>query len=56
MPGTSEKYFIEKYESIIKKIRTEHKKIIIGMDQNLDYLIIHTHQRTMDFFLSESKQ
>ena len=50
VPGTRENDFIEKHERIIKK----HKKIIIGTDQNLDYLKIPTHQRTMEFFLSES--
>ena len=49
IPGTCEREFIEKYKSIITKIRREHKKIIIGTDQNLDYLKINSHARTMEF-------
>ena len=50
VPGTSENEFIETYERLITKIRSERKKIIIGTDQNLDYLKINTHNNTMKFF------
>ena len=50
IPGTCEREFIEKYKSIVAKIKHENKKIIIGTDQNLDYLKINAHSRTMDFF------
>ena len=50
VPGTNENEFIEKYESIVSKIRVEHKKAIIGTDQNLDYLKINSHTNTMKFF------
>lgn len=52
IPGTNEKEFIEKYESILLKIRQEHKKIIIGTDQNLDLLKLNYHNNTMKFFES----
>ena len=50
VPGTSEKDFIENYEKLIEKIRLERKQIIIGTDQNLDYLKINIHNNTMKFF------
>lgn len=50
VPGTSEADFLQNYESIVEKIRSEKKKIIIGTDQNLDYLKIHIHNNTMKFF------
>jgi len=50
VPGTNENEFIEKYESIVAKIKSERKRLIIGTDQNLDYLKIHTHTNTMKFF------
>lgn len=50
VPGTNEKDFIEKYETLICKIRQEKKKIIIGTDQNLDYLKIDNHNNTRKFF------
>jgi exonuclease III len=48
--GTNENEFISNYESIVNRIRNEHKKIIIGTDQNLDYLKLHIHNNTMKFF------
>ena len=50
VPGTCEKAFIETYEGIVQKIRLEHKQIIIGTDQNLDYLKINSHRNTQQFF------
>ena len=50
VPGTDETQFIENYETIINKIKTEHKRLIIGTDQNLDYLKINCHNNTMKFF------
>ncbi len=49
IPGTNELDFISKYESIITKITQEKKDIIIGTDQNLDYLKIHIHTNTAKF-------
>lgn len=50
IPGTNETQFLDYYESIVKRIRQEHKRIIIGTDQNLDYLKIDIHRNTMKFF------
>ena len=50
VPGTSEVDFMNYYESIVNKIRGERKKIIIGTDQNMDYLKIKTHRNTQKFF------
>jgi exonuclease III len=50
VPGTNENEFLENYESIITKIRRESKKIIVGTDQNLDYLKINVHGNTKKLF------
>ena len=50
VPGTNERDFIEKYESIIRTIKAENKRVIIGTDQNLDYLKINVHPNTQNFF------
>ena len=50
VPGTNELDFLTNYELIVNKIRNENKKIIIGTDQNLDYLKMNTHHNTMRFF------
>ncbi len=49
VPGTNEASFIDKYESILEKINSENKDIIIGTDQNLDYLKINDHANTAKF-------
>ncbi len=49
VPNTNEKNFIEKYESIIDLVNQENKNLIIGTDQNLDYLKIEKHNNTADF-------
>ncbi len=49
IPGTNEVDFIKKYESIISKVQKEKKDIIIGTDQNLDYLKIQEHTNTAKF-------
>ncbi len=41
--------FFTKYEEIIKKISNEKKHIVIGTDQNLDFLKIHEHTNTAKF-------
>ncbi len=49
VPGTSENNFISKYENLIQKIKIEKKDIIIGTDQNLDFLKVHQHTNTAKF-------
>ena len=50
VPGTNEVDFIEEYKKIITKLRLERKQVIIGTDQNLDFLKIDSHANTMKFF------
>ena len=50
VPGTSEDDFITNYDKIVSKVKSERKKIIVGTDQNLDYLKINQHGNTMKFF------
>ncbi len=49
VPGTSENNFISKFEQLIGNIKREKKDIIIGTDQNLDFLKIHSHSNTAKF-------
>jgi hypothetical protein len=50
VPGTNELDFLNKYENLVCRIRNEKKKIIIGTDQNLDYLKINSHGNTRKFY------
>ena len=49
IPGSNEKEFVTDYEEIVNKINLENKEIIIGTDQNLDYLKISQHATTAKF-------
>ena len=49
VPGTSEKDFLKDYENLINLLNSENKEIIIGSDQNLDYLKIDQHPNTAKF-------
>ncbi len=49
VPGTREVDFISTYEEVIGKIHKEKKSLIIGTDQNLDFLKIHEHTNTAKF-------
>ena len=46
IPNTNEAMFIENYQDIVDKINAENKDIIIGTDQNLDYLKYDKHSNT----------
>ena len=49
-PNTNIKDFVNLYSKLVNKIKLEtRKKIIIGLDHNLDFLKSHTHGPTMDF-------
>ena len=50
VPGTNESDFLNDYEQIVNKIKAEHKCIVIGTDQNLDYLKVNVHGNTRKFF------
>jgi exonuclease III len=43
VPKTAEKTFLENYKTLINKIKSENKEIIIGSDQNIDYLKVNTN-------------
>ncbi len=49
IPNTNQNSFLERYQSIIDKIKLEKKDIVIGTDQNLDYLKIQQHSNTAEF-------
>ena len=52
-PNTSNKDFVNLYKKLVSKIKMEsRKKIIIGMDHNLDFLKSQTHGLTIDFIKS----
>ena len=49
IPGTNEREFISDYETVVNKICNENKNLVIGTDQNLDYLKLHQHANTAKF-------
>ena len=46
VPNTNEANFIENYQTIVEQINAENKDIVIGTDQNLDYLKYDKHSNT----------
>ena len=50
IPGTNERDFMNNYDIIVKKVKSEYKYIIIGTDQHLDYLKNNSHVNTLNFF------
>ena len=36
------------YENVLKKIQMEKREVVIGMDQNMDFLKVHKHNSTME--------
>lgn len=49
VPGTDERLFLNEYNKILETINHEHKELILGSDQNLDFLKINTHSNTKSF-------
>jgi len=49
VPGTCVREFLLNYSNLIDKIAHEKSEIILGMDQNLDYIKVNTHKHTSDF-------
>ena len=47
-PNTNATTFLVDYELLLSKLNSN--KIIIEIDQHLDYLKIHTHNATSNFF------
>ena len=50
VPNTDETLLIENYKSIFNKIKNERKELIIGTDQNLDFLKLNSHFGTNKLF------
>ena len=48
-PNTDVKYFNEKYNYIIEKIKSEKKQLIIGSDQNINLINASTQVLTQEF-------
>ncbi|KAK2156748.1 hypothetical protein LSH36_206g04048, partial [Paralvinella palmiformis] len=53
-PNVNSQEFIFKYDSLLSRINDENADLIIGTDQNLNYLNIHTNNATdlLNKFLS----
>ena len=48
VPNTSEITSINRYENITKKLSDMPQNVIIGTDQNFDYLKVNSHKNTQD--------
>ena len=48
VPNTSEITSINRYEDITKKLSDMPQNVIIGSDQNFDYLKVNSHKNTQD--------
>jgi hypothetical protein len=46
VPNTSEAFSLKEYNKLLQIINEENKEIIIGTDQNLDYLKTEMHENT----------
>ena len=49
VPSSDLDSFFEKYTMLLEKINSENKTLILGTDQNIDYLKIHDHGKTANF-------
>lgn len=50
IPNTDPTLLTENYKTLFKKIKEEKKELIIGTDQNLDFLKLHSHFDTNKLF------
>ena len=48
VPGTNDQISVERYESLIQKMSGFHGDVIIGTDQNFNYVNIERHAKTRD--------
>ena len=48
-PNTNAGAFVKSFVKTLKKIKTGHKDVIIGLDHNMDFLKSHVHVPTNDF-------
>ena len=49
VPNTNQDLFLERYQNIVDKVELEKKDLIIGTDQNLDFLKLEHHPNTAKF-------
>ena len=49
IPGSELNSFFVNYDSLLKTLNNENKMVIIGTDQNLDFLKVDTHKNTAKF-------
>ena len=42
-PNSNEQTFLHEYNTVLNIINREKKRVILGTDQNLDYLKLHVH-------------
>ena len=50
IPNTPESISIERFDTILSKLDETSLNVVIGSDQNFDYLKIATHDKTADLF------
>lgn len=50
VPGTDEKLFLENIKCLLDKTKKEKKQLLMGSDQNMDYLKINFHFNTNKLF------
>ena len=50
VPNTNEKFSINRYETILKKLHNIKAKVHLANDQNFDYLKVQNHKNTLDLF------
>jgi gamma-glutamylcyclotransferase (GGCT)/AIG2-like uncharacterized protein YtfP len=50
VPGTNENFFLQEIDKLLKQVNNEKKEIIIGTDQNMDFLNINNHTNTAKLF------
>lgn len=50
IPNSPENLSLERFENILSRLQERDTSVIIGTDQNFDYLKIDTHENTLDLF------
>lgn len=50
IPDAPENLSIERFHELLNKLNDTGARVIIGTDQNFDYLKLHTHEKTADLF------
>ena len=50
IPGTNEKIFLDNFDNLLNKINKENKSIILGTDQNIDFIKLNSHKNTSELF------